>query len=270
MQYDPIKRQLGGLFNRWTLTRKLLFRLLDILLLRTWHVHRELRRFFRNRQGQRLSVLDAGSGFGQYTYYVARRQPDWTIRAIDLKEEEIANSRDFFQKAGLANASFATADLLDFQEPGTFDLVLSVDVMEHIEQDVKVFTNLFRSMKPGAMLLISTPSDQGGSGVGHGQERSFIEEHVRDGYGRKEIADKLRKAGFGRVEARYTYGPPGNLSWWLSMRIPITLVGYARLFWVVLPFYYLLVMPPCLLLNLADLYLPYRSGTGLLVKAWKT
>jgi hypothetical protein len=31
---------------------------------------------------------------------------------------------------------------------------------------------------------------------------SFIDEHVRDGYGMQEIEDKLKLAGFTRVEAR--------------------------------------------------------------------
>ena len=43
MQYDPIKRTLGEFFNRASWMRKLFYKLLDLLLLRTWHVHRELR-----------------------------------------------------------------------------------------------------------------------------------------------------------------------------------------------------------------------------------
>ena len=47
----------------------------------------------------------------------------------------------------------------------SFDLALSVDVMEHIVEDVEVFRNIHTSLKDGGMLLISTPSDQGGSDV---------------------------------------------------------------------------------------------------------
>jgi 2-polyprenyl-3-methyl-5-hydroxy-6-metoxy-1,4-benzoquinol methylase len=33
----------------------------------------------------------------------------------------------------------------------------SVDVMEHIEEDVEVFKNFYQSLKDGGVLLISTP-----------------------------------------------------------------------------------------------------------------
>ena len=76
------------------------------------------------------------------------------------------------------------------------------------------------------MLLVSTPSDQGGSDVhDHEAEGSFIGEHVRDGYNILEIQEKLEKAGFSRTEAHYQYGRPGQLSWKLSMKYPILLLS---------------------------------------------
>ena len=47
MDYDPIKEPLGRHFNRHPLLRKLFYLLLDILLLRSWHVRKTLRKFFR-------------------------------------------------------------------------------------------------------------------------------------------------------------------------------------------------------------------------------
>ncbi|TVQ95136.1 MAG: methyltransferase type 11, partial [Bacteroidetes bacterium] len=42
MQYDPIKASLGRFFNRSIFFRKVFYKLLDLLLLRAWHVHSEL------------------------------------------------------------------------------------------------------------------------------------------------------------------------------------------------------------------------------------
>ena len=124
-------------------------------------------------------------------------------------------------------------------------------------------------MKPGGMLLISTPSDQGGSDV-HGEgDSSFIEEHVRDGYNMKEIEDKIRSAGFSKVKARYSYGTPGKISWRLSMKYPILLLGVSKIFFIIIPFYYLLVYPFAFVLNYFDTYGEHETGTGLIVKAWK-
>ncbi len=269
MYYDPIKKTLGNVFNRRPWLRRLFYYLLDLLLLRTWHVHRELRAWAKGRTQEPLNILDAGSGYGQYTYWLSGLSKLWQILAVDVKDDQVADSNQFFRAIGRTNVQFAVQDLVLYQEPNAFDLALSVDVMEHILEDVEVFRNLHASLKDGGMLLISTPSDQGGSDVHGDDETSFIEEHVRDGYNIHEIQQKLRTAGFERIEARYSYGEPGQVSWRLSMKYPILMLGRSRLFFVLLPFYYALVFPLCLVLNSWDARTMHDSGTGLIVKAWK-
>ncbi|MCC2545674.1 class I SAM-dependent methyltransferase [Hymenobacter sp. BT175] len=269
MYYDPIKKSLGEVFNRTPWLRRIFFVLLDLLLLRTWHVHRELRKWAAGRQNEALAILDAGSGYGQYTYWLSGLSRKWTILAVDVKEEQIADSNQFFRQLGRSHVQFAVQDLVLYQEPNAFDLALSVDVMEHILEDVEVFRNIHSSLKDGGMLLISTPSDQGGSDVHADGETSFIEEHVRDGYNIHEIQQKLRTAGFERIEARYSYGEPGQISWRLSMKYPILMLGASKWFFVLLPFYYLVTFPFCLILNWIDSTTTHDSGTGLIVKAWK-
>lgn len=270
MHYDPIKQRLGRLFNRWLFTRRVFYRLLDVLLLRTWHIHKEIKRFTRETpSGRPVRVLDAGSGFGQYTYYMARKNKNWDITAIDLKKDEIDSCQRFFDKSAIGHVRFQVEDLTTFSNKGAYDLILSVDVMEHIEEDRAVFVNFFESLKPGGLLLINTPSDKGGSGVSHSADVSFIDEHVRDGYSPEEIRQKLKEAGFSKIETRYTYGWPGNLSWHLSMKYPIQMLSMSKFMLFLLPLYYLLVMPLSLILNAADVRMQHQSGTGLLVRAWK-
>jgi SAM-dependent methyltransferase len=273
MQYDPIKRSLGKVFNQTPMLRKLFYQLLDLLLLRAWHIRKELRS--RSKSSPEVkTILDAGSGFGQYTYRMARWFPSAEIKAVDIKPEQIDDCNQFMQKAGLSGrVKFELADLTQFQEDNTYDLVLSVDVMEHIEEDVQVFRNFHASMKKGGILLISTPSDQGGSDShDHDHEEGvhgFIDEHVRDGYNIVDIENKLKSVGFSKVEARYSYGTPGKISWKLSMKYPILMLGASKLFFLILPFYYILVFPFALILNFLDLAIRHKSGTGLIVKAWK-
>ncbi|GAA3957171.1 class I SAM-dependent methyltransferase [Hymenobacter antarcticus] len=269
LYYDPIKKTLGQVFNRTPWLRRLFYHLLDLLLLRTWHVHRELRRWAKGRTQEPLNILDAGSGYGQYTYWMSGLSPQWNILAVDVKEEQVADSNTFFRQIGRRNVQFAVQDLVLYQEPNSFDLALSVDVMEHILEDVEVFRNIHASLKDGGMLLISTPSDQGGSDVHDDGETSFIEEHVRDGYNIREIQQKLSTAGFERIEARYAYGEPGQISWRLSMKYPILMLGKSRAFFLLLPLYYAITFPFCLLLNWLDARTTHDSGTGLIVKAWK-
>lgn len=269
MQYDPIKRFLGNIFNSTPLLRVIFYKLLDILLLRTWHIKREMRKL-KKQFPQDANVLDAGSGFGQYVYYLSTLSPSWKIKGVDVKEEQIEDCNAFFKKLGKNNrVVFQEADLTRFNEPDKYDLILSVDVMEHILEDVLVFQNFHKSLSKGGVVLISTPSDQGGSDVHDDHESSFIGEHVRDGYNIDEIKDKLITAGFSKVEAMYSYGCPGKISWRLSMKYPILMANSSKLLLLVLPFYYLVTFPFALVLNYFDTKGHHKTGTGLIVKAWK-
>lgn len=273
MQYDPIKRSLGRVFNQTPFLRKTFYRLLDMLLLRTWHIKKALREI-KNRGLNQPVILDAGSGFGQYVYRMASLFPKATIKGVDVKPEQIADCNQFFQRIKLGDrVSFEEADLTKFCEPQKYDIVLSVDVMEHIEEDVLVFKNIYKSLREKGMLIVSTPSDQGGSDShdhDHTDEASgFIDEHVRDGYSIDDITQKLKSVGFTKVEAAYSYGIPGSLSWKLSMKYPILLLGVSKLFFVLIPFYYIIIWPLAAILNYFDVKNTHESGTGLIVKAWK-
>jgi len=272
MKYDPIKRSLGDFFNQTPFFRKLFYRMLDVLLLRTWHIKKEIRSWKKQLHGKEVKILDAGMGFGQYSYFLARQSKNWDIKGVDVKEEQIADCNAFFGKTAMNNAHFEFADLTKLNEDeNTFDLVLSVDVMEHILEAEQVFRNFVHALKPGGMLLISTPSDKGGSDVHEHDEEgsSFIEEHVRDGYNIDDIQRKLKNAGFSNTEARYSYGKPGKISWRLSMKYPILMLNASKIFYLLLPFYYLLTMPFSLTLNYLDVRGKHQTGTGLIVKAWK-
>jgi SAM-dependent methyltransferase len=269
MQYEPIKRSLGRFFAGSLFLRKTLYFILDLLLLRTWHVKKALKKIALQFPGE-ASVLDAGSGFGQYTWRMGRMNSRWKFKAIDINKEQIDDCNIFFGKTRLSHrVSFYTGDLTTLNDTGCYDIILSVDVMEHIEEDVLVFKNFYKSLKNNGILLISTPSDKGGSDVHSEHEESFIDEHVRDGYSTKDITEKLLSAGFKNIEAGYTYGKPGNISWRLSMKYPIKMLNVSSLFFLLLPFYYLIFFPVSIILNIFDLCLTHKTGTGLLVTARK-
>jgi SAM-dependent methyltransferase len=269
MQYEPIKNLLGRFFSGPLFMRKTLFLFLDLLLLRTWHVKKALRKISHEIPSD-AEILDAGSGLGQYSWRMSRMNRKWNITSVDINEQQVKEGNDFFIKAGMADrVKFKTADLTTFIDPGKFNLILSVDVMEHIKDDETVFRNFCKSLKDNGILLISTPSDMGGSDVHKDEDTSFIDEHVRDGYNTGEIAEKLGKAGFTNVETKYTYGWPGSVSWRLTLKYPVKMLNVSYLFFIILPFYYLVFFPVSVILNFFDLYINHKSGTGLLVVARK-
>jgi SAM-dependent methyltransferase len=269
MQYEPIKRSLGRFFTRSLFMRKTLYFLLDLLLLRTWHVKKALRKIARQFPDEAF-VLDAGSGFGQYSWRMSKMNCRWKIKAIDINKEQIVDCNRFFGKTGLSDrVSFSECDLTTLDDRDCYDIILSVDVMEHIEKDVLVFGKFYKSLRNNGVLLISTPSDKGGSDVHGDNQESFIDEHVRDGYSIQDIHEKLSSAGFRSVETLYTYGKPGNISWRLSMKYPIKMLNISYLFFLFLPIYYLVCFPVSVVLNIFDLCLTHKTGTGLLVTARK-
>ncbi|MBI9054646.1 MAG: class I SAM-dependent methyltransferase [Bacteroidales bacterium] len=269
MKYDPIKYSLGKVFNKNPFLRKLFYGLLDLLLLRTWHIKKNIRAWKKSHRNN-ATILDAGSGFGQYSYYLSKQSKKWNILGVDVKKEQIEDCNNFFTQIGRSeNIKFEYADLTKFSKSDEYDLILSVDVMEHILEDVEVFKNFNHSLKKGGMLLISTPSDQGGSDVHDDEDHSFIDEHVRDGYNISEIEEKLKFAGFTNIEAGYAYGAPGKISWKLSMKWPILMLNVSKLFFVILPFYYIITYPISFILNYFDTNGKHKTGTGLIVKAYK-
>ena len=154
MQYDPVKRQLGNVFNRSPLLRKLFYGLLDLLLLRAWHIHKELR-VWRRSVGNAVHIYDAGAGYGQYSYWLSGFEKQWQVTAIDVKEEQVADCNAFFQAIGRPQVKFEVGDVTKFTKPGAFDLVVCVDVMEHILEDEAALRCYSTSLKPGGMLILS-------------------------------------------------------------------------------------------------------------------
>lgn len=269
MQYDPIKDRLGAFFSQHPLLQRLFYGLLNLLFLRAWYVRRAIRWLLgRYPSNQTVRVLDAGTGFGQYAYFVARAFPNARVHAVDVKQEYLDRAASFVEQTSVADrVTFAWDDLTDLEAEGPFDLILSVDVMEHIEDDRTVFQHFARVLRPGGHVIINTPSDQGGSDVQAESDESFIGEHVREGYNREALEAKLRDAGLEPVTSIYTYGPYGAQAWrWLIKR-PMQWLGATWASILILPLYYLVALPLGFYLNRRDVRHDNATGTGLFIVA---
>lgn len=94
-----------------------------------------------------LKTLDVGCGTGFYTHFFAEKNE---VIGIDLQEVIEKEYRNFdFQKANATN--------LPFQDC-TFDLVISFDVIEHIENDKKMMAEAYRVLKKGGEVFLGTPN----------------------------------------------------------------------------------------------------------------
>ncbi len=270
MKYEKIKSKIDDIISGRNFLRKIFYAGLNIFLLRAWYVKSEVKRFFNSKgEDEKVQVLDAGCGFGQYSYFMAKKFKNSKVLGIDINERRIKDCLNFSESEGIENLKFDVVNLENLNYFDEFDLVLAVDVMEHIENDVKVFENFHKAMKKDGVLIISTPSNLGGSEVHTDADESFIEEHVRSGYGADEIKSKLEMVGFKDVRVRYSYGRWGNLSWRLMIKIPVLLLGKSFAFAFLLPLYYFVIFIPGLFLMWLDTKVKNERGTGLIVVARK-
>lgn len=267
MKYDPIKKVFGDIVSKNNFLRKIFYSLLDLMFLRSWHVRKKIKELYPKNQS--MDILDAGMGFGQYTYYLAKRFPEAKILAVDVKEEQIEDCRKFFTESGYGNVKFEFADLTKINFENEFDFILCVDVMEHIHEDEIVFKNFYNALKKGGKLLVNTPSNLGGSDAEDESDESFIEEHARNGYGKDEIIEKIKRSGMELVSFEYAYGKYGTISWRFGIKYPILMAGASKFFILLLPVYYLFTLWFVLILMWLDVHTDNKEGTGIVLVAEK-
>lgn len=267
MKYDPVKKVFGDVVSNNAFLRKIFYWILDLMFLRSWHVRKKIRELYP--KNTRMDILDAGMGFGQYTYFLARRFPDSRILAVDVKEEQIADCKKFFSKCGMNNVRFEIADLTKIKYENEFDFILCVDVMEHIFEDELVFKNFAQALKKNGRLLVNTPSNLGGSDAHDESDESFIEEHARVGYSKEDITGKINRAGLEVTSFSYAYGKFGTISWRFGIKYPILMAGASKIFILVLPLYYLFTLWFVLILMWLDVHTHNEHGTGIIMVAEK-
>ncbi len=268
MKYDPVKKVFGDIVSRNVFLRKVFYLLLDIMFLRSWHVRKTIKEIFP--KGDKKIIFDAGMGFGQYTYFMAKYFKGAEILAVDVKKEQVEDCNYFFGKIGFNNVEFKVEDLTKISYKDKFDFILNVDVMEHIVEDELVLKNFTNALKPGGILLINTPSNLGGSDAHDEHDESFIEEHARNGYSKEEIISKLENAGLKLHSFKYTYGKFGNISWRFGIKYPILIAGISKILILILPIYYIFTIWFVLLFMWFDLISDNKEGTGIVVTAEKS
>ena len=114
------------------------------------------------RRGDR--VLDVGAGFGRHAFEAARR--GGSVVALDYAVDEVAQTRatvGAMVEAGeitvddFAGALRGDATRLPFAD-GSFDVVITSEVLEHIQDDVAAIAEMTRVLAPGGVFAATVPS----------------------------------------------------------------------------------------------------------------
>jgi len=227
--------------------------------LRQWYVKKEIKKHFT--ADKELCFYDAGAGFGQYSYFILKHFKKAKVHAVDLKTDYMESFARYAQKkTGWQNFTVRQADLVDYIPDLRFDLIIAIDILEHIEDDVQVLENFRKALDNGGKLIISSPST-------FDESAKFVEEHVRLGYDKSEIVSKLENAGFKIVSFDFSYGKLGHLAWLLTIKYPMSILGTSKVFFILLPFYYLFFYPISVLFMWLDVKYKNKEGTGVIVVA---
>ena len=136
-------------------------------------------------------ALDAGCGRGLYTRILLKRAQK--VSAIDYSEDHIDTLKRRLGHLPQLSLQVGSADNLPFDDE-QFDLVLHCEVLEHIENDKKVLSEIFRVLQPGGRLILSVPVPPA---------PYYDSEHVREGYTLEQISQLLQDSGFEILRHQY-------------------------------------------------------------------
>lgn len=157
-------------------------------------------------------ILDAGCGRGVISRMLARRYGQAEVDAVDLDAERQERNRQIAGRMRLSNCHFILADLTKFDADDQYDLVVSVDNLEHIKDDLTVLRCFCRAMRYGGVLVVHVPHYYRRWPVFKWQRNFDVPGHMRPGYHLPEIVERVRLAGFAVERFGFSYGFLENLA----------------------------------------------------------
>lgn len=151
------------------------------------HIHSTLKRLTRGRKS--LRILDVGGRKSHYTIGISAEITVTELpRETDIQLELNLGMNDLLIKQTMKRRSNISDIIFDNMEDSilgdeTFDIVVAVEVLEHVEHDHDFIKNVQRVLKPGGLFLMSTPN---------GEYRTVISnpDHKRH-YRRQQLFDLL-------------------------------------------------------------------------------
>lgn len=166
------------------------------------------------------STLEVGGGDGRISFEVANLGHHGTIVLTELDPTAVAMARATATAGGYSQVEVSQKDLRELCLDATFDQVLAIDVLEHIDDDDRAIDEIAAAMVPHGRLVVSVPTPHFPGVFG----RDFADRlgHVRDGYWLEDLAPKLAAAGLTIISHRYHTGRQVSRAcrWFYGLGIP--------------------------------------------------
>lgn len=169
-------------------------------------------------EGRSAEVLDAGCGDGTYAFRLAKRYPSARFRGVDVMASRLSRGQERLAAEPTANLTLEFGDLTENQGEQRYDVIYTIDVFEHIDDDRAALAALARALKPGGRLLLHTPlSPQRHWLKQFDLDHCHRDDHVREGYSVDDLTAKAQAVGLRPAGVHYTHGRWGTLAWELWM-----------------------------------------------------
>ena len=170
-----------------------------------------LRRLAKLLPADAKVVLDAGCGRGVMTRMLALRYSSAVIDAIDENQSAQSTNIELARHMGLQNCRFLVADVTQYEAADRYDLIVSVDNLEHVSDDQAVLARFFLSMQNDGLLVVHVPHFYRRWPLFHWSMNFDVPGHVRPGYHLPELLERVRRAGFVVSRFGFSYGFIENL-----------------------------------------------------------
>jgi len=207
-------------------------------------------------------IADAGCGRGMITLACARRFPAAEVFGVDLDEDQNRVNSEIAKKVGFKKVQFVTMDAMKLPELGRFDLIISMDMLEHLDDDLGAVKMFYEALEPGGYMLIHVPHLTRNIFGWQRENWMDIDGHVRPGYTKDELTRLLARGGFHVKTCIYNYNTMETLANDISKLITGARERNKGL--------YALVFPLLLFFSfLGSVYQSQKSGSGLVALAVK-
>jgi SAM-dependent methyltransferase len=166
-----------------------------------------LRKHLR-RPGAR--TFDAGCGNGVFSIYAALAGDEVLAASFSPREQEDARRRA--DTVGARGIDFRTLDLRELEEHreslGLFDQIICLETIEHVSDDQGLVDSLASMLRPGGMLLLSTPFQDHRPLYTEEANPSAVEDgsHVRFGYSQERLREIVRAGGLSVTSEGFVSG----------------------------------------------------------------
>jgi SAM-dependent methyltransferase len=160
------------------------------------------------------STLDAGCGNGVFTFLAASLGHQ--VIGLNYDAREVTRAQQRADRIGSGAITFVNGDVVDvgrhLEDSQKFDFILLLEVIEHIDNDGAALAGLAERLRPGGILVLTTPTDTHRALPFEDDLQVLKGGHVRWGYSDAAITELMRTSGLEPSTPELLSGPASRLA----------------------------------------------------------